>query len=91
MGCAFLFGVDALYAALPPWYQLEEVLDRAQMNCAPPAPTKTDRATAQLATKLSLKLVFFIVASLVCCALVRVRCLLLVGISPSNRTVRSVF
>ena len=54
--------------ALAPWHQLEEALDRAQMYCAPPAPTKTDSATAQLATKLSLKFVFFIVTSLVCCA-----------------------
>ncbi len=74
-----------------PGHQLEEALDRAQMYCAPPAPTKTDSATAQLATKLSLKFVFFIVTSLVCCALVTGRCVLLVGISPSSRTVLSVF
>lgn len=69
----------------------EEALDRAQMYCAPPAPTKTDSATAQLATNLNLKFEVFIATSLVCCALVTVRFLLLVGISPSCRmTVLSV-
>jgi len=41
----------------------KEALDRAQLYCAPPAPTKTDSTTTQLATNLKLNL--FIVTSLV--------------------------
>lgn len=82
--------LERLQPAAIPVYT-KEALDRAQMYCAPPAPTKTDSATAQLAANLNLKFEVFIATFLVCCALVTVRFLLLVGISPSCRmTVLSV-
>jgi len=66
----------------------KEALDRVQLYCAPPAPTKTDSTTTQLATNLKLNL--FIVTSLVWSAMGTLWCSLLVGIPPNIRTAFSV-